>query len=772
MSKQTRSFRSQTLLLAAFASLTLLAACSSGSSVDRNPTAPGATATPSPTATPGPDDPTSKNTPIGVLEQDSFASCQAFKDYYAQSLAEEFFSGYSYNRNCFGCEPALLTPVAFEQEDTAVAAPGAAPPADSNRNVTQTNTQEAGVDEADIIETNPNPDATEIYVLRRAERELLIIETSDPANLEVVSRTPLSQDREPTGMFFDDDNQRLAIILTPYYPIYYFAGAPGVTDAGQGAPREGKLSIAPPGDFEQGTQVQFFDVSDPSNPVLQETFLGDGQYVNARRIDERIHLITQFGFPYPSALYDDREYNQLAYEDYRQAYEQNDEAEMQRLDPLIRQKVSDAVNAMAIDDLLPQIGTGTNLNTLACDQIQRSDVNTRMGLLLINSIDTDGRNLFTLGTINNSWQIYASKQSLYLLQNSGGWWFDRAQKQQTAIYRFDISSGEAQRGAVGLVDGWVNNSYQLGEFDGYLRIASTEGRFRTDGGRFSQASHLSVLDISNMETVGEVRDFIPQEVDPNRAETIRSVRFLGDDGYVVTFEQTDPLFNFDLSDPTAPFVAGYVEIPGFSSYIYPLNDDYLLTIGRAAGPDGVGTGRGYQLQIFDVSDPAAPASIAQEEPDLGENGYAYSTAEHQPLAFTFLETASINPLDQVNGLLSIPVQISSSDQADALSGFVAYRIGVQSNAASIDEYTRIDHKDTGNGGGGCPSNRSDLPPEGCNSFAPVIYNEPLRSVIFTEGTIPATQTTTVLTLSTAKLRSVDATGAQAQELDTLELGEE
>ena len=37
--------------------------------------------------------------------------------------------------------------------------------------------------------------------------------------------------------------------------------------------------------------------------------------------------------------------------------------------------------------------------------------------------------------------------------------------------------------------------------------------------------------------------------------------------YVVTFRQTDPLFVVDLSDPTAPHVAGELKIPGFSSYL-------------------------------------------------------------------------------------------------------------------------------------------------------------------------------------------------------------
>ena len=39
-------------------------------------------------------------------------------------------------------------------------------------------------------------------------------------------------------------------------------------------------------------------------------------------------------------------------------------------------------------------------------------------------------------------------------------------------------------------------------------------------------------------------------------EQIYSVRFLDDVGYVVTFRQVDPLFTIDLSDPTAPRVAG------------------------------------------------------------------------------------------------------------------------------------------------------------------------------------------------------------------------
>ena len=48
-----------------------------------------------------------------------------------------------------------------------------------------------------------------------------------------------------------------------------------------------------------------------------------------------------------------------------------------------------------------------------------------------------------------------------------------------------------------------------------------------------------------LDEVGAVRDLAP-------GERIFSVRMMGDKGYVVTFEQVDPLFTLDLSSPTNP----------------------------------------------------------------------------------------------------------------------------------------------------------------------------------------------------------------------------
>ena len=90
-------------------------------------------------------------------------------------------------------------------------------------------------------------------------------------------------------------------------------------------------------------------------------------------------------------------------------------------------------------------------------------------------------------------------------------------------------------------------------------------------------------------------------------ETIWSSRFIGEKGYLVTFRNIDPLWTIDLSDPTNPQVIGELEVPGVSTYIHPLGDDHLLTIGIAGGENNLGLDWGNtQISLFDVSDFANP----------------------------------------------------------------------------------------------------------------------------------------------------------------------
>jgi hypothetical protein len=175
-----------------------------------------------------------------------------------------------------------------------------------------------------------------------------------------------------------------------------------------------------------------------------------------------------------------------------------------------------------------------------------------------------------------------------------------------------------------------------------------------------------------LQAIGSVGDL-------GRGETIHSVRFLGEVGYVVTFEQTDPLYTIDLRDPAAPRVTGELKILGYSAYLHPLADGLLVGVGQDATETGRTTG--MQVALFDVRDPAAPARVAQ-----ATIPGASSAVEWDHHAFLWWAE---------RGLLGLPV---SAWQSEPFEGFVAYTIDVAS--PGITETARLTHPAMSLGGGG------------------------------------------------------------------------
>lgn len=93
-------------------------------------------------------------------------------------------------------------------------------------------------------------------------------------------------------------------------------------------------------------------------------------------------------------------------------------------------------------------------------------------------------------------------------------------------------------------------------------------------------------------------------------ERLQGIRFDGTTAYAVTFLQTDPFYVLDLADPTAPKVAGEVQLPGFSAYLHPVGDGRVVGFGPGA------SGR-QEVKLFDVSNPAKPKVV--DELVLGDD---------------------------------------------------------------------------------------------------------------------------------------------------------
>jgi hypothetical protein len=124
---------------------------------------------------------------------------------------------------------------------------------------------------------------------------------------------------------------------------------------------------------------------------------------------------------------------------------------------------------------------------------------------------------------------------------------------------------------------------------------------------------------------------------------------------------------------------GELTIPGFSSYIHPYDDQYLITIGPEGNQSGTGTGNNVQLQLIDVSDLTNPTVVHKHTPDT--KGYSWSMAQYDHKAFMYYPNANI---------LALPMMIWSRDANETFSGITAYKVTPENG---FSELARIDHAD-------------------------------------------------------------------------------
>ena len=228
--------------------------------------------------------------------------------------------------------------------------------------------------------------------------------------------------------------------------------------------------------------------------------------------------------------------------------------------------------------------------------------------------------------------MYASPNVIYLATQQWQDWNavpefrrdDVVEMVTTTIHRFDATDPlSVEYTGSGEVAGWLYSQWAMSEHDGVLRVASTT---QSPFWGFRQASSQSLVTVlepreGSLEAIGVVSGL---GID----EQIYAVRFVGDAGYVVTFRQTDPLYVIDLSEPSAPRVAGELKIPGYSAYLHPIGDSLLVGVGQDA--DLNGQVKGTQVAVFDVSDPFNPRQVDK----LTLPG-AYSQAEWDHHAFLY-----------------------------------------------------------------------------------------------------------------------------------------
>ena len=258
--------------------------------------------------------------------------------------------------------------------------------------------------------------------------------------------------------------------------------------------------------------------------------------------------------------------------------------------------------------------------------------------------------------------IYVSEENMYITEYDYGYDEDygysyyrtnenNKSNEKTKIYKFNLKYSQIKLQCTGEVNGYLKNQFSMDEYEGNLRIAITSG--------YNENSSNAILVFDkDLKEIGKIEDLA-------QGEKIYSVRFIGKIGYVVTFEQIDPLFVIDLSDPYNPVVKGQLKIPGYSSYLHPYDETHIIGIGYNTESNGYGGVRNTTLKMsmFDISDLENPKEIFNVS--IGnEKSSSEIINEHKALFY-----------NKQKNLIGFPVYFQQAP--DYKDSFVIYKIDME-----------------------------------------------------------------------------------------------
>ncbi len=475
-----------------------------------------------------------------------------------------------------------------------------------------TNNQEEGVDEADFVKT----DGYHIYTLNGNRVHIMGV----PQFGQLTAESVTNIEGYPTQMLLDSAANRLVVFsqvnadnLPEGHPLRAALGEP--TEDGGWYWRMRLL-----------TKITVLDISNKNAPSLLREVFYEGWYQTARKVDSSIRM-SGYSMIEPAItwnwwrIYDESNHNKT----------------------LTKQAVAAQVNALSLGDLIPQIYTRmpnghfetNSLSLNSCRSFYRPTDSHARGISSIVSFDLLGDSIhWDADHVISNWAtFYSSKDRLILAEPAHDWWWYwwyETDVDQLNLHSFDISvPGQTFYEGSGRVDGVIIDQFSLDEEDGAIRVATTTGLFNrwwVENGEEVEPTdnHVYVLEDQgdHLGIVGHVGNIA-------RGERIMSSRLQGDKGYLVTFEQIDPLFTLDLSDRTNPRVVGELKVPGFSTYLHPVADGKLLSI----GVDGTNRWR-TQVSMFDVSDFANP-SLQSALPVEAQNDWGWSEALYDHKAFQY-----------------------------------------------------------------------------------------------------------------------------------------
>ena len=439
----------------------------------------------------------------------------------------------------------------------------------------ETNAQVAGIDEGDIVKT----DGKYLYVLKN--RTEIVILTAAGADTQVVSRFSVADgDTGYYGGLSKDeyDPAKVETYKNSYAEEIYVLGDTLAVITDRNEYSSGEIDGVWRYEDRTYTNADFYDISDRWNPRYVTSEGQDGSYLTSRLKDGKLYLITR---KWVYRWYDYKE------EDYGSYIPMLYNAEGMRVTPVDR-------------IFWPETTEDSDYTVISRFSMEGMTMEDSASILGAgNTVYMSHDYLYLADTRYYEEAVGERTESVYTVT-------DYVYGNRTEILKLTYADGFAVV-ATGTVDGDLLNQFSMDEWNGNLRVVTTEwnnaytiyedkdyGFTNYQYKDSKQTNGLYVFD-GEMNLIGAL-DELAQD------ERVYSVRFDGGVGYFVTFRQVDPLFTVDLNDPTNPTIMSALKIPGFSNYLHPWTDGLLFGLGQNADEE-TGRTEGMKLSMFDVSDP-------------------------------------------------------------------------------------------------------------------------------------------------------------------------
>ncbi|BCG63948.1 MAG: inhibitor of cysteine peptidase [Methyloprofundus sp.] len=349
--------------------------------------------------------------------------------------------------------------------------------------------------------------------------------------------------------------------------------------------------------YDNKITIKFIDADNPAQLSIQQQLTIDGELLSSRLVDGVLYILSRYSSTYQMPYFFPEPILQAA-----------PEVTQDNSSPIIKPPLDFFLPHYYSEDMLKQALVNSDACFIAP---QNKDYYNQANLSVITAIPVNNPSAIQSRCIaGNLETFYASPNALYFATsrypytNSGTFLnYDYAQEQVTEVHKFSLQSAAMDYRGSGQATGHLGwdqekKPFRFGEYQDTLRIATSAGNSWGIDSRTKitvlkeEPSSKSLVEVSTIDNLGKP------------GERLYAARFLGDRGYLVTFKQTDPLIVLDFSTPEAPVVLGELEINGYSDYLQPIGNHYLLGIGKDAVSDAANEITWYQgvkVALFDVS---------------------------------------------------------------------------------------------------------------------------------------------------------------------------